>query len=61
MQHINKVGVVTRENIHKLYNAQRATQFTRLEESIQGFYISEEQKFKTILSDGNNVRMCKLS
>ena len=39
-----------------LYNAQRATLFTRLEESIQGFsYISEEQKFKTILSDGNNV------
>ena len=42
-----------------LYNAQRATLFTRLEESIQGFsYISEEQKFKTILSDGNNVKQC---
>ena len=42
-----------------LYNAQRATLFARLEESIQGFsYISEEQKFKTILSDGNNVRQC---
>ena len=42
-----------------LYNAQRSTLFTRLEESVQGFsYISEEQKFKTILSDGNNVKQC---
>ena len=42
-----------------LSNAQRATLFTSLEESIQGFsYISEEQKFKTILSDGNNVKQC---
>ena len=41
------------------YNAQRATLFTRLEESIQGLsYISEEQKFKTILSDGNDVKQC---
>ena len=36
-----------------------ATLFTRLEESIQGFsYISEEQKFKAILSDGYNVKQC---
>ena len=43
-----------------LCNAQRAILFTRLEESIQGFsYLSEEQKFKTILSDGNNVKQCE--
>ena len=42
-----------------LYNAQRATLFTILEESIQECsYISEEQKFKTTLSDGNNVKQC---
>ena len=41
------------------YNAQSATTFTRLEESIQGFpYLPEDQKFKVILNDGNNIKQC---
>ena len=41
------------------YNAQSATTFTRLEESIQGFpYLLEDQKFKVILNDGNNIKQC---
>ena len=46
--------------LHALFIiAHRATLFTRLDESIQVFsYLSEEQKFQTILSDGNNVKQC---
>ena len=40
-----------------LYNAQRTTLFRRLEESFQGFhYLPGDQKFKIILSDGNDVQ-----
>ena len=39
-----------------LYITQRATLFTRLEESIQEVSYSEEQEFKMILSDRNNVK-----
>ena len=43
-----------------LYNAQRATLFPKLEESLiqGGYYLSEEEKFKIILSDGNNIKQC---